>query len=260
MLALRPWFWGDTATAAIAIAVVWLLVFFTRGRSFAAIGAAMCASLAFIAVTPDFGAALFDPGYGDYGSRMGFIAFCSLAGAGLGALARGLCAAVARTQDQPSLTGRDTPSCPLGRWLVAWIIAGFLCGMIAAILTVRRYESWLAIEGCSTGFLLVVGLLSWAPASRSARLASLLDCLLVSILTAGIGGLSFVVIDKLTWPMLPDAFRLSDAEWENRLTMLIGSSAGIGAALGPLCWAIGALRRRKAHCSGIDPQTAIVHR
>jgi hypothetical protein len=226
------------------------LVFFTQGRSFAAIGAAMFASLAFIAVVPDFGTALFDPGSGDYGSRMGFIALACLAGAGIGALGRGLRAAVGQFENEPLVTEPDHPGRPFGRWLVAWIVSGFLCGRIIAAFTVQSREVWLTVEACSTAAMLLVGLLAFRPASRSASLAAIIDCFLVSVLCAGISGLCIIVAGKITWPIFADAVRSSDAQWWKTLKVFIGLATGAGALLGVICWAVGMVRTSKARHHG----------
>jgi hypothetical protein len=237
MFGIRPWFWGDTATAALAIALIWLLVFFTRGRSFAAIGGAMFASLAFIAVVPDFGTALINPGYGDYGSRMELVALSCLAGAGIGALGGALRVAIVRSENEPLATRPHYPGRHLGRWLVAWIVAGSLCGMTIAAFNVESYKSWLAVQAFCAAVMLLVGLLTAEPVRRSARLAAIVDCFLVSLLSAGIGGISMVVVGKITWPIFADvAVRSSDAQWAKTLKVFIGCGSGAGALLGVFCW------------------------
>jgi len=237
LLALRPWFWADTVTVIVAVVMAWLLVIFTRCRSYGAAGAAVGLTIGLLLATSDN----FDPApYHDYSGRMSFIGLLSIVGALIGRLSSRM---IDRRRVTRITLSSDT-SWTIVRWAVAWIVAGLLVGWTGSICFIKAPSAELRATAISGMLGLALAMAVYPLCRRWPIISIVVESVLCTCLAGGIGGVSMLVFDKLTWPMFADAFQLSDEQWENVLRRLIAWGFVIGVLLGGVAVAARLHKRR----------------
>jgi hypothetical protein len=223
MIAHAPLTLESGLATAFSLLALWLLVVFTRGRSFLALGTAMGGTAGvFVFLT------LFDPHeFNSLESEKAAILLGCIGGAICGVFARSL---TGRRRIAPTRQPTHGEGWSFGRWLAAWLVAGIMAGMLGSMFFNTTYGGLISALGLSCIAAGLLGLVTWNTSKRSWLLAGLLTSLLTAILAAGIGGIFGAIF---VWPVVEShSWIINDAARSQAFRQTIGLCAGVAAIAG----------------------------